>query len=104
MSGTIRIGIAGAGGIARQRHLPGFARLDGVEVVSVANRSRASAERVAKDFGIGRVHDDWRALVTDPGLDAVVIGTWPYLHHPITLAALAAGKHVLTEGRTIHLR
>jgi predicted dehydrogenase len=99
MSGTIRIGIAGAGGIARQRHLPGFARIDGVEVVSVANRSRASSEQVAGEFGISRVHENWQALVADPDLDAVVIGTWPYLHHPITLAALAAGKHVLTEGR-----
>ena len=32
-------------------------------------------------------------------IDAVVIGTWPYLHCPVTLAALAAGKHVLTEAR-----
>src|SRR5262249_30552826 len=32
-------------------------------------------------------------------IDAVVIGTWPYLHAPITLAALEAGKHVLTEAR-----
>src|SRR5215813_8131092 len=99
MSGMIRIGIAGAGGIARQRHLPGFARIGGVEVVSVANRSRASSEQVAREFGISRVHENWQALVADPELDAVVIGTWPYLHHPITLAALAAGKHVLTEGR-----
>jgi predicted dehydrogenase len=99
VAGTIRIGIAGAGGIARQRHLPGFARLDGVEVVSVANRSRASSEQVAEAFGIGRVHESWQALVADPEIDAVVIGTWPYLHRPITLAALDAGKHVLTEGR-----
>ncbi len=99
MSSTLRIGIAGAGGIARQRHLPNFAKIDGVEVVSIANRSRASAERVAREFGIPNVHDTWRALVADADIDAVVIGTWPYLHHPITLAALEAGKHVLTEGR-----
>jgi predicted dehydrogenase len=99
MPKSLRIGIAGAGGIARQRHLPGFARIDGVDVVSIANRSRASAEQVAHEFGIPRVHDNWQALVADPDIDAVVIGTWPYLHHPITLAALGSGKHVLTEGR-----
>src|SRR5262249_16823241 len=38
-------------------------------------------------------------LVADPGIDAVVVGTWPYLHCPVTLAALEAGKHVLTEAR-----
>jgi predicted dehydrogenase len=99
MPGTIRIGIVGAGGIARQRHLPGFRKIDGAEVVSVVNRSRASSEQVAKEFGVPRVHDTWTDLVADPEIDAVVIGTWPYLHCPITLAALAAGKHVLTEGR-----
>src|SRR6202041_383157 len=41
----------------------------------------------------------WQDLVADSDIDAVVIGTWPYLHCPITLAALAAGKHVLTEAR-----
>jgi predicted dehydrogenase len=41
----------------------------------------------------------WQDLVTDPNIDAIVIGTWPYLHCPITLAALEAGKHVLTEAR-----
>src|SRR6266540_4317835 len=99
MPDTIRIGLVGAGGIARQRHLPGFKQIDGAEVVSVVNRSRESSERVAKEFGIPGVHDTWTALVQDPRIDAVVIGTWPYLHHPVTLAALAAGKHVLTEGR-----
>ena len=37
--------------------------------------------------------------MADPDIDAIVIGTWPYLHCPITLAALEAGKHVLTEAR-----
>jgi predicted dehydrogenase len=99
VSKKLSIGIAGAGGIARQRHLPGFARIDGVQVVSIANRSRESSERVTEEFGIPRVHDSWRELVADPDVDAVVIGTWPYLHLPITLAALERGKHVLTEGR-----
>ncbi len=99
MSAPLRIGIAGAGGIARQRHLPGFARIEGVQVTAIANRSRASSERVAEEFGIPRILDDWRTLVRDPDVDAVVIGTWPYLHLPITLGALDCGKHVLTEGR-----
>jgi predicted dehydrogenase len=45
------------------------------------------------------VFDDWRQLVESPDIDAVVIGTWPYMHHPVTLAALEAGKHVLCEAR-----
>lgn len=45
--------------------------------------------------------DNWRALITDPGLDAIVIGTWPYMHRTLVLAALEAGKHVLTEARLV---
>ena len=99
MDNTIRIGIVGAGNNTRRHHIPKLKKIAGVEIASVANRSRASSERVAQEFGIARVHDNWQDLVTDPAIDAVVIGTWPYLHCPVTLAALTAGKHVLTEAR-----
>jgi predicted dehydrogenase len=58
MPGTIRVGVVGAGGNTRLHHIPKLKKIDGVEVVSVANRSRASSERVAKEFGIPRVHED----------------------------------------------
>lgn len=98
-TGTIRIGIVGAGGIAHQRHLPGFKAIPGVELTAVVNRSRESGERVAREFGIRKVYERWEDLVQDPEIDAVVIGAWPYLHEPVTIAALEAGKHVLTEAR-----
>ena len=95
----LRIGIVGAGGNTRKLHIPNLQAIAGVEVVSVANRTRASGERAAAELGIATVYDDWRALVAAPDTDAIVIGTWPYLHCPVTLAAIAAGKHVLTEAR-----
>jgi predicted dehydrogenase len=99
MPNAIRVGVVGAGANTRLHHIPKLKKIEGVEIVSVANRSRASSERVAQEFGIPRVHESWQALVSDPGIDAIVIGTWPYMHCPVTLAALAAGKHVLTEAR-----
>ena len=99
MADTIRVGVVGAGGNTKLHHIPKLKKIQGVEVVSVANRSRASSEKVAQEFGIERVHDTWQQVVNDPGIDAVVIGTWPYMHCTVTLAALAAGKHVLTEAR-----
>src|SRR5919109_1060229 len=98
-SGTIRVGFVGAGKNTRSRHIPGFQKQAGVELAAVANRSRQSGERVAKEFGIARVYDDWRELVRAADVDAVCIGTWPYTHCEMTLAALAAGKHVLCEAR-----
>jgi predicted dehydrogenase len=96
---TVRVGIVGAGANTRARHIPGFRAISGVEITGVANRSADSSARVAREFGISRVYPDWRAVVDDPHVDAVCIGTWPDMHCEITCAALEAGKHVLTEAR-----
>ena len=95
----LRIGIVGAGANTRQRHLPGFQAISGVELVGVVNRTPESTARVAADFQIPRQFPHWQALVADPAIDAVMIGTWPNLHAEVTCAALAAGKHVLCEAR-----
>lgn len=99
MSEKIKVGIVGAGGNTRKHHIPKLKAQKGVEVVAVANRSRESAQRAAKEFGIAQVADNWQEIIDNPDLDAVCIGTWPYLHAPITMAALQAGKHVLCEAR-----
>ena len=98
-SSTLRIGIVGAGANTRAKHLPLLQRIPGVKVVMVANRSTASAQMVAKEFGIPGVARHWREVVAAPDVDAVVIGAWPNLHAEATCAALANGKHVLTEAR-----
>lgn len=99
MSRQLRIGVIGAGANTRARHLPGFRKIPGVAVVAVCNRSRASAEQVAREFGIPRVTESWREIIEAPDIDAVCIGTWPNLHAKLAVAALRAGKHVLTEAR-----
>ena len=96
---ALRIGIVGAGANTRSRHIPGFQKIDGVELVAVCNRSRQSGQKVADEFGIGEVFEDWKELVHSDGVDAVCVGTWPYMHCPITLETLKAGKHILTEAR-----
>ena len=96
---VVRVGLIGAGRNTRDRHLPGFQNIEGVEVVAVANRSVESGRRVADSFNIPNVYGNWRELLDDPGIDAVCIGTWPYMHCTLTLAALEKGKHVLCEAR-----
>lgn len=95
----IRIGIVGAGQNTRLRHIPGFHAQSGVEIVGVVNSTPQSTGRVAKEFDIPQTFDRWQDLVASPDIDAVVIGTWPNLHCEVTLAALEAGKHVLSEAR-----
>jgi len=96
---NVRVGFIGAGAICRSRHLPGLAKVDGVNVVAVANRSRQSGQKVADDFGINDVMDDWRALVVRDDLDAVFIGTWPYTHREMSVAVLESGKHCFCQAR-----
>ncbi len=97
--GPIRVGIVGAGGIVSSVHVPGLKRQPGVELVAVANRSLESSRRAAEELGIARAHANWEELLAAGGLDAVLIGTWPYMHREITLAALDAGLHVLCQAR-----
>ena len=98
-SNPIRVGFIGAGSICRIKHLPGLAAIDGVDVVAVANRSRASAEAVAADFGIPDVEETWQALLARDDIDAVFIGTWPYRHREYSIATLRAGKHCFCQAR-----
>ena len=95
----VRIGIVGAGDHIRTVNIPNFRSIDDVEIVSVANRSRESTRRVAEDLDIPKVYGSWVELIAAPDTNAIVIGTWPYMHHPLVLAALDHGKHVLTQGR-----
>jgi predicted dehydrogenase len=95
----IRVGIIGAGGIVTAVHVPGLRRQPNVELVSVANRSLESSRRAADELGIPGAHANWEELLAAGGLDAVLIGTWPYMHRTITLAALDAGLHVLCQAR-----
>lgn len=96
---TLRIGFVGAGGIVRDRHVPGLRQAEGVEFYGVVNRSRASSQRAAEEFRIERIYDDWQELVADPKIDIVWIGAHPYMHRVVTEAALEAGKHVFTQAR-----
>jgi predicted dehydrogenase len=95
----IRVGLIGAGANTRSRHIPGLRALADVSLVAVCNRRPESTAAVAREHDIPRTYAHWEELIADPDVDAVVVGTWPYLHCPVTLAALGAGKHVLTEAR-----
>ncbi|HVQ74438.1 MAG TPA: Gfo/Idh/MocA family oxidoreductase [Candidatus Binatia bacterium] len=95
----IRIGIIGAGGIVTSRHLPGFAKIPDCTVVAVHNRRRAGAEAVAREWKIPHVVDSAEAVYGRDDVNAVLIGTTPYMHRDLSLRALEAGKHVFCQAR-----
>jgi predicted dehydrogenase len=89
------IGIIGTGfGLM---HLLGYRECEDAEVVAVCQRSPGKAEAFARQHRVPFFFTDYRAVIAEPAVDVVSIAAPPYVHHEITLAALAAGKHVLCE-------
>jgi D-xylose 1-dehydrogenase (NADP+, D-xylono-1,5-lactone-forming) len=77
--------------------LAGARQAKGLDIVAVASRDRASAERYAQERGIGQAYAGYDSLFADPDVDVVYISLPNSLHVPWTLRALEAGKHVLCE-------
>ena len=93
----IRIGTLGAARITPPALIKPARLVEGVEVVAVAARDRARAEKFASKHGIPKVHASYEALIDDPEIDAIYNPLPNGLHGEWTRRALAAGKHVLCE-------
>jgi len=94
---ALRIGLIGAGDVARAAHLPSFAANGKVEIAAVADPDTMSAASVAQHFGIGKVVEDYHEILDDPSISAVDICAPHYLHYQIAMDALNEGKHVICE-------
>lgn len=92
----LRIGVLGAARIA-ELSIVGPARATGHRLVAVAARDRGRAEAFAAAHGVERVVGSYADLVADPEIEVVYNPLANSLHGPWNLAALRAGKHVLTE-------
>lgn len=71
--------------------------LPDAECVAICDIDEERARRTADEFSIPRIYSDYREMMKDPEINAVGVSTPNYLHAPITIAALEAGKHVLCE-------
>jgi predicted dehydrogenase len=92
----IRWGLLGTGDITRKL-LAGARRSSEVAVTAVGSRTIERARAFAAANDIPRAHGSYEELLADPEVDAVYISLPNSLHHTWTMAALAAGKHVLCE-------
>jgi len=91
----LRIGVLGAARITPAALVRPARRVEGVELVAVAARDPARARAFAATHAIPRVVDTYEDLVADPEIDAVYNPLPNGLHGRWTMAAMAAGKHVL---------
>ena len=93
---TIKIGILGAGKVVRVRHLPETKMNPDAEVFAVCDIVKARANEMADKYGC-KAYTDFRELVEDPDLDAVIVAATNTTHAEMSIAALESGKHVMCE-------
>jgi predicted dehydrogenase len=93
----IGVAIIGCGGITLQNHLPGLALCPDTKVVALCDSDAATLERAKQQTGIATASNRYEEIVKRDDVQAVIIATPNFLHGPIALAAIAAGKHVLCE-------
>ena len=92
----VNTAIVGAGFMGRV-HLEAIRRTGAADVVAIASRSQATAERLAAEFGVERTESDYRKILADPAIESVHICTPNAVHFQMAKEALNAGKHVLCE-------
>ena len=90
------MGIVGAGFVG-PHHIDAVRRLGFVDIVAVAGSSQASADKKAEALGAKRGYAGYEGLVGDPDVHVVHNATPNYLHYPVNAAAIAAGKHVVSD-------
>ena len=95
----VRIGVIGCGGIANTKHMPAEKRNPAAELVAFCDVVEERALKAREDFGTPEcaVYTDYRQLLQDKSIDAVLVLTPNNAHCRITVDALDAGKHVLCE-------
>ena len=91
------VGVAGCGFVGRGAHVPGIAGLENARLVAIADADQTRREKVVKKYGVDSAYADYRELVADPAVQAIIVSLPTGLHAEASLAALEAGKHVLCE-------
>jgi len=91
---TINVGLIGYGFAGQVFHAPLLRTTPGLAITAVASRN---PDKVHADLGAVTVHADPADLVADPSVHLVVLASPNATHFPLARAALAAGKHVVTD-------
>lgn len=97
MVGSIGVGVVGCGFVGRGAHVPAFAGMSNARLVAVADADETRLGKVKKKFDIKSTYKDYKELVEDPAVQAVVVSLPTAMHAAASLAAIKAGKHVLCE-------
>lgn len=96
MAKTVKVGVIGLGWPGHEQ-LKGLRTCKNAEVAAVCDLDAQRVEEMAATYEIPRKYADYKDLLRDGDIDAVSVCLPNFLHKPITVAALKAGKHVICE-------
>ncbi len=96
-SGSVGLGVLGAGSFAQNTLLPALQAIPGVSFIGVCNATGPRSRNAAEKFGFSYCSNSEAEILRDPKIKAVLIATRHYLHASQSLAALRAGKAVFCE-------
>jgi predicted dehydrogenase len=97
MSEPVRIGVVGTSWWAELMYLPILMHHPHAQLVAVCGRNRERVGEIAQKYSVSHAFTDYREMIEQASLHALVVSTPDDLHYPITMAALDAGLHVLCE-------
>lgn len=92
-----RLAIIGCGGLAQSQHIPNMMKIDNAELTAICDLDKHILDKVGDCYKINQRETDYKKALANPEIDGVVIVTKAESHVPLTLEALAAGKHVYVE-------
>jgi len=93
---SLGMGLVGPGFIAAH-HLDAVRRLGNVQIVGIAGSSLESARKRARELGVAQAYGSYQELLADPAVQVIHNTTPNHLHREVSLAALRAGKHVISD-------
>ena len=92
---VLNVGVIGLG--MGKAHAEGVTKTEGACLYAVCDINKARADEVAKELSVAHVFTDYRDMIADPAIDAVIIASPDQDHRQMILDSLNAGKHILCE-------
>ncbi len=98
----LQVGVLGCGPIAQFAHFESCQKAKNVELYAICDRAEDLRSRMQAIWRPTKVFSDYRQMLEDPKVEAVIIATADAFHVPLSLLAVEAGKHVLVEKPLSH--
>ena len=97
MENRIRVGVIGTSWWADLMHLPSCKSHQGAEITAICGRNRDRAQEMALKYDIPQIYVDYKAMLMNGKIDAVIVSVPDDLHYEMSICAIDAGIHVLCE-------